>query len=198
MAETQKRRGRPQEAPRGGRGRARCPDLCPVSEAHRVRDQDAGGERQMARRAQCRHSRRDGSREPAAHAAREGSGRALRDSATADGQPLGRTGVKGESPPGDDGFLVEVKPGYKLTEVGVIPHDWEVKRLQHISPAQSVGLVVNPSSYFDDAGTVPMLVGSNIKEHAILWESARRISDESNHLLASSRLAAGDLVTVRV
>jgi len=93
---------------------------------------------------------------------------------------------------------MELMPGYKQTEVGVIPEDWEVKQLKNISPNQSVGLVINPSSYFDDAGVVPMLVGSNIKENAIIWESARRISDASNYLLPSSRLAAGDLVTVRV
>ncbi len=93
---------------------------------------------------------------------------------------------------------MEVKAGYKQTEVGVIPEDWEVKPLKHISPSQSVGLVINPSTYYDDAGTVPILVGSNIKQNAINWEAARRITDASNRLIAASRLVAGDLVTVRV
>jgi type I restriction enzyme, S subunit len=91
-----------------------------------------------------------------------------------------------------------VKPGYKETEVGTIPDDWEVKQLRKISPTQCVGLVINPSSYFADNGTVPMLVGSNIAENKITWESANRISDASNGLIPSSQLAAGDLVTVRV
>jgi type I restriction enzyme S subunit len=93
---------------------------------------------------------------------------------------------------------MELKQDYKQTEVGVIPKDWEVKPLKRISPNQSVGLVINPSSYYDDAGGVPMLVGSNIKKNGINWESARLISEASNHLIPSSRLAAGDLVTVRV
>jgi type I restriction enzyme, S subunit len=92
----------------------------------------------------------------------------------------------------------DVKPGYKQTEVGVIPEDWEVKPLKKISPAQSVGLVINPSSYFDDNGTLPMLVGSNISENKINWESAKRISVESNNSIPASQLRAGDLVTVRV
>jgi type I restriction enzyme, S subunit len=92
----------------------------------------------------------------------------------------------------------QLKEGYKQTEVGVIPEDWEVKRLKHISPSQSVGLVINPSSYFDSVGSVPMLVGSHINENGIDWESANRISELSNNLLPSSRLTAGDLVTVRV
>jgi type I restriction enzyme S subunit len=43
-----------------------------------------------------------------------------------------------------------------------------------------------------------MLVGSNIKENIIQWEGAKRITESNNNLLSASRLAAGDLVTVRV
>jgi len=93
---------------------------------------------------------------------------------------------------------MEVRPGYKQTEVGVIPEDWEVRPLKKISPSQSVGLVINPSSYFDERGTVPMLVGSNIAPNRIDWESAQRISETSNMAIAASRLAAWDLITVRV
>ena len=48
------------------------------------------------------------------------------------GQPRGRVGGESERPPGKDGVLMEVKPGYKQTEVGVIPKDWEVKPLGDI------------------------------------------------------------------
>ncbi len=100
-------------------------------------------------------------------------------------------------------YLVEaagqaVPAGYKQTEVGVIPEDWEVRSLKNISPSQSVGLVINPSSYFTEKGTIPMLVGSHVYENSIRWEKANRISVESNARLPASRLRAGDLVTVRV
>jgi type I restriction enzyme S subunit len=91
-----------------------------------------------------------------------------------------------------------VKPGYKQTEVGVIPEEWEVKPLKRLSPSQSVGLVINPSTYFDKAGTVPLLVGSNVSENAIDSTTSNRITKESNEKLPASRLAAGDLVMVRV
>ncbi|MDP2224405.1 restriction endonuclease subunit S [Nitrosomonas sp.] len=91
-----------------------------------------------------------------------------------------------------------VRPGYKQTEVGVIPQDWEPKQLRKISPSQSVGLVINPSTYVVEDGTVPMLVGSNISANSISLEGARHISAASNQLLPASRLNAGDLVTVRV
>jgi type I restriction enzyme S subunit len=90
------------------------------------------------------------------------------------------------------------RSAYKQTDVGVIPEDWQVAKLREISPKQSVGLVINPSSYFDKGGSVPMLVGSNIGPNKIDWESANRISEESNRQISASRLSAGDLVTVRV
>jgi type I restriction enzyme, S subunit len=69
---------------------------------------------------------------------------------------------------------------------------------QKISPSLSVGLVINPSSYFDKNGSVPMLVGSHVDEDRINWEFANRISETSNNTLGASRLSVGDLVTVRV
>jgi type I restriction enzyme, S subunit len=79
-----------------------------------------------------------------------------------------------------------------------VPEHWVKKRLKHISPKQSVGVVVNPTTYVDDSGTVPFLYGANIKEFEIDFDNARRISEESNALLAKSRLRSGDLVSVRV
>ena len=82
--------------------------------------------------------------------------------------------------------------------IGEIPAHWEVKRLKHISPRQTVGVVVNPSSYVDDAGEVPFIYGSEVSEGRIDTENARRISHESNKRLSKSQLRAGDLVCVRV
>ena len=88
--------------------------------------------------------------------------------------------------------------GYKQSELGEVPEDWDVKRLREISPSQSVGLVINPSSYYSDRGTVPMLVGSHVFENEIRWGRANKITQQSNSLLPASRLNEGDLVTVRV
>jgi len=91
-----------------------------------------------------------------------------------------------------------MRPGYKQTEVGIIPEDWNVRPLKEISPRQSVGLVINPSTYFDKDGTVPMLVGSDVGENTINWGAAKRITTASNQRLSASRLCASDLVMVRV
>jgi type I restriction enzyme, S subunit len=81
--------------------------------------------------------------------------------------------------------------------LGEIPAHWETRRLRVISPSQSVGLVINPSTYVVDEG-VPFLFGSDISEFRIHADGARRISPESNRFLAPSMLRSGDLVTVRV
>lgn len=82
--------------------------------------------------------------------------------------------------------------------IGEVPEHWEVKRLKHISPQISVGLVINPSTYVDKNGTVPFFFGSNISDYHISTKKVRRITKESNKTIEKSMLHEGDLVTVRV
>jgi len=82
-----------------------------------------------------------------------------------------------------------------------IPQHWEVRRLKTISPRIGVGLVVNPSSYFVDDGhpnPVPMLLGNNIVPNGFRLSKVRHIGADASRRLSASRLAAGDVVVVRV
>jgi type I restriction enzyme S subunit len=81
--------------------------------------------------------------------------------------------------------------------LGEIPAHWSVKRLKHISPFMTVGVVVNPSSFVSDEG-LPFIYGGDIREGVIDWENSRRISAESCDANAKTRLESGDLLTVRV
>lgn len=90
-----------------------------------------------------------------------------------------------------------VKAGYKKTEIGIIPEDWEIKQIKDVTKV-SVGLVINPSTYFDDNGTVPMITGKNVTENGIVLDSVDFITEKSNRLLESTRIWSGDLVTMRV
>ena len=78
-----------------------------------------------------------------------------------------------------------------------VPAHWEVRRLKHISPFITVGIVVNPSTYVADDG-LPFIYGGDIREGLIDWENSRRISRESSEANSKTRLKAGDLLTVRV
>ena len=81
--------------------------------------------------------------------------------------------------------------------LGKIPMHWEVRPLKRVSPALTVGVVVNPSTYVSDEG-VPFLYGSDIKEGRIAHETARRMELQQSKALSKSRLHQGDLVMVRV
>lgn len=81
--------------------------------------------------------------------------------------------------------------------LGAVPGHWDVKRLKHISPFITVGVVVNPSSFVADEG-FPFIYGGDIREGVIDWANSRRIGEESSEANSKTRLKAGDLLTVRV
>lgn len=81
--------------------------------------------------------------------------------------------------------------------IGGIPAKWTMKRLKHISPSLTVGIVVNPTNYVSDDG-LPFLYGADIREGVIDYENARRISAVASAANRKTRLQAGDLLTVRV
>ena len=81
--------------------------------------------------------------------------------------------------------------------LGEVPAHWEVKRLKHISPFITVGIVVNPSTFVADEG-YPFIYGGDIREGVIDWTNSRRISQASSESNSKTLLNAGDLLTVRV
>lgn len=81
--------------------------------------------------------------------------------------------------------------------LGDVPAHWEIKRLKHVSPFMTVGVVVNPSAYVSDEG-LPFIYGGDIREGEIDWANARRIDVTSSEENAKTRLEPGDLLTVRV
>ena len=81
--------------------------------------------------------------------------------------------------------------------LGDVPAHWKVKRLKHISPFITVGVVVNPSTFVADDG-YPFIYGGDIREGVIDWANSRRITRESSETNSKTRLKAGDLLTVRV
>jgi type I restriction enzyme S subunit len=62
---------------------------------------------------------------------------------------------------------MEVRPGYKKTELGIIPEDWNVKRLGELGEAL-IGLTYKPSDVREN-GTL-VLRSSNIQSDALAFE----------------------------
>ncbi|SKA04867.1 type I restriction enzyme, S subunit [Enhydrobacter aerosaccus] len=90
---------------------------------------------------------------------------------------------------------VRMKPS-GIEWLGDVPAHWAVKRLRHISPEITVGIVVEPSKYYTDEG-VPALRSLNIRPGAMKLENLVFISESANELHKKSQLRAGDLVAVR-
>jgi type I restriction enzyme S subunit len=80
--------------------------------------------------------------------------------------------------------------------LGQVPANWGVARLRYVSPQLTVGIVVEPSKYYNDQG-VPALRSLNIRPGKIMLNNLVYLSEESNELLGKSRLNAGDIVAVR-
>lgn len=80
--------------------------------------------------------------------------------------------------------------------LGQIPAHWEAKRLKHLTPGTTVGIVVTPSRYYVDDG-VPCLRSLNVSRGAVDTENLVFITDEANELHQKSKIFAGDVVVVR-
>ena len=91
---------------------------------------------------------------------------------------------------------MEVKPGYKQTEVGVIPEEWEPRPCSELSERIMVGIVICPTQYYVRHG-VPAFRSANIREDGINDSDLVFISEASNSLLAKSQTRTGDVLTVR-
>ena len=93
---------------------------------------------------------------------------------------------------------VRMKPS-GIEWLGDVPEHWEVKRLKHISPFPSVGIVVDPTNYVsDEPSDLPFIYGGDIREGAIDVINCRRISRQSSRSQEKTMLQAGDVLTVRV
>ena len=77
-----------------------------------------------------------------------------------------------------------------------VPPEWQLMPLKRCVDTVTVGIVVNPSHYYEDEG-VPVLRGLNIRPGRVGREDLVFMSEESNDYHAKSRLIAGDVVVVR-
>jgi type I restriction enzyme, S subunit len=90
----------------------------------------------------------------------------------------------------------QLKEGYKQTEVGVIPEDWELLPCSALSNLITVGIVIRPTQYYVKNG-VSALRSANIREAGISESEMVFISEKANAQLAKSQVREGDVLTVR-
>jgi type I restriction enzyme S subunit len=92
--------------------------------------------------------------------------------------------------------MSEVRRGYKQTEVGVIPEDWETKPCSAVSALITVGIVIRPTQYYVKQG-IPALRSANVREDGVDENDMVFISERANALLSKSQVRTDDVLTVR-
>jgi len=92
----------------------------------------------------------------------------------------------------------KIAEGYKQTEVGVIPSDWEVKLLSDISDVKTgpFGSLLHEKDYVVD-GT-PIITVEHLGEQGVMHENLPMVSDFDRKRLKAYALKIGDIVFSRV
>jgi type I restriction enzyme S subunit len=88
-----------------------------------------------------------------------------------------------------------VPSGYKQTDVGMIPDEWEIATIEDLASYITVGFVGSMSALFVKEG-VPLLRGQNILAGSLDLTNLKFISRETHREWRKSALQPGDVVVV--
>ncbi|WP_407311944.1 restriction endonuclease subunit S [Desulfosporosinus sp. SB140] len=88
---------------------------------------------------------------------------------------------------------MEVKKGYKQTEIGIIPEDWEVVPISQVTSEIFLGLT-SKVAYVNNGG-IPLIRATDIANGRLSFENAKNISIEQHKSLTKFRKAKrGDVL----
>lgn len=89
-----------------------------------------------------------------------------------------------------------MRPGYKLTEIGVFPEGWAVMPLEAIADKIMVGIASAATHAYREKG-VPMFRNQNIKRGQLDDRDLLFVAPEYELTYGNKRLRGGDLLTMR-
>ena len=93
---------------------------------------------------------------------------------------------------------MELKPGYKQTEVGVIPEEWEVKTLGSLTSLLTNGFVgTATSAYVESDDGALYIQGYNVQENGFNFHGIKRVSKSFHVRNKKSCLQPDDLLTIQ-
>ena len=93
---------------------------------------------------------------------------------------------------------MEVRTGYKLTDVGVIPEGWDVKVMGSITSLMTNGFVgTATSAYVGSDDGVLYIQGYNVQENGFNFHGIKRVSRSFHARNLKSCLQSGDLLTIQ-
>ena len=91
-----------------------------------------------------------------------------------------------------------VKPGYKQTEIGIVPEDWSVTTIGLIADVKTgpFGSALHADDYVED-GT-PIITVEHLGETGLTQQNLPMVSDQDKRRLSSYTMREGDIVFSRV
>src|SRR5659263_1194 len=94
--------------------------------------------------------------------------------------------------------MSDIPEGYKQTEVGVIPEDWEVKPISEITALMTNGFVGTVKlHYVDNDNGILYIQGYNVEENSFNFNGIKRVNHEFHKQHSKSCLQEGDLLTIQ-
>jgi type I restriction enzyme S subunit len=98
----------------------------------------------------------------------------------------------------------EIRPGYKQTDVGVIPEDWEVDALRTVTPANRAnGIVDGPfgsnlkTIHYRKSG-IPIITSGYVTDGCFVADSYLYVDEEKFKAEKRSAVVAGDIVMAKI
>ncbi|WP_324743020.1 restriction endonuclease subunit S [Pseudomonas veronii] len=92
----------------------------------------------------------------------------------------------------------QVRPGYRLTDIGVYPIEWDVKKLGEITTLMTNGFVgTATSAYVKSDDGVLYIQGFNVEPNSFNYRGIKRVSATFHTQNQKSCLRTGDLLTIQ-
>jgi type I restriction enzyme, S subunit len=93
---------------------------------------------------------------------------------------------------------MELMNGYKQTDIGIIPNDWDVKELAQITKMVTNGFVGTAKIFYsENDNDVLYIQGYNVEENKFNFNGIKYVTKEFHKKNAKSRLEEGDLLTIQ-
>lgn len=91
-----------------------------------------------------------------------------------------------------------LKDGYKQTEIGIIPGDWEVESLGDLTTLLTNGFVGTATRHYTNSDDgILYIQGFNVEENSFNFTGIKRVTKEFHKNNSKSCLREGDLLTIQ-
>jgi type I restriction enzyme S subunit len=93
---------------------------------------------------------------------------------------------------------MEVKAGFKQTEVGIIPEDWNIEPLGKLTTLMTNGFVGPVTRHYaENDNGVLYIQGYNVEENSFNFHGIKYVTEEFHRAHMKSCLRTGDLLTIQ-